>query len=47
MKNLWCKLALAAEQMDRQTIQMVIILIIIILLVLGAGAPGDGGGFPG
>ncbi len=45
MKNKLTLLALSAQKINRQHIQLVLVLVSLVMLVLGAGAPiADGGG---
>ena len=44
MKNKLAFLALSAQNIDRQHIQMILVLVTLAMLVIGAGAPLDGGG---
>jgi len=43
MKNIINRVSLAAGQVNRQHIQIVIIIVTLSLLALGAGAPAGGG----
>jgi TRAP-type uncharacterized transport system fused permease subunit len=44
MKNKLTLLALSAQKINRQHIQLVLVIISLAMLVLGIGAPTDGGG---
>jgi hypothetical protein len=44
MKNKLALLALSAQKINRQHIQMILVIISLAMLVLGTGAPLDGGG---
>ena len=44
MKNKLTLLALYAQKINRQHIQLILEIVALALLVLGAGAPADGGG---
>lgn len=44
MKNKLSLLALSAQKINRQHVQLVFVLVSLALLVLGVGAPTDGGG---
>jgi hypothetical protein len=44
MKNKLALLALSAQKINRQHVQLVLVLISLVMLVLGVGAPLDGGG---
>ena len=46
MKNKLAILAVSAQKITYQHIQLVLILIVLAMLVLGAGAPVDNGGGP-
>ena len=44
MKNKLALLALSAQKINRQHVQLTLVVISLALLVLGIGAPTDGGG---
>jgi TRAP-type uncharacterized transport system fused permease subunit len=44
MKNKLALLALSAQKINRQHVQLVLVIISLAMLVLGIGAPTDGGG---
>ncbi len=44
MKNKLTLLALSAQKINRQHVQLVFVLVSLAMLVLGTGAPLDGGG---
>ena len=44
MKNKLALLALSAQKINRQHVQLVLVIISLVMLVLGVGAPLDGGG---
>ena len=44
MKNKLALLALSAQNINRQHVQLIFVLVSLALLVLGVGAPTDGGG---
>jgi hypothetical protein len=45
MKNAFARLALSAQKINRQHIQLALVILSLTMLVLGVGAPEDGGGF--
>ena len=44
MKNKLTLLALSAQKINRQHMQLIFVLVSLAMLVIGAGAPLDGGG---
>jgi len=44
MKNKLALLALSAQKINRQHVQLALVILTLAMLVLGAGAPTDGGG---
>lgn len=44
MKNKLTLLALSAQKINRQHVQMILVFVSLAMLVLGIGAPTDGGG---
>jgi hypothetical protein len=44
MKNKLALLALSAQKINRQHVQLILVIISLALLVIGASAPTDGGG---
>jgi hypothetical protein len=44
MKNKLALLALSAQKINRQHVQLIFVLVSLALLILGVGAPTDGGG---
>lgn len=46
MKNKLAFLAVSAQKIDRQHIQLVLTLVTLVMLVIGVGAPVDSGGGP-
>jgi hypothetical protein len=44
MKNKLTFLALSAQKINRQHVQLIFVLLSLVLLILGVGAPTDGGG---
>jgi hypothetical protein len=44
MKNKLALLALSAQKINRQHVQVVLLIVSLAMLVLGIGAPADGGG---
>jgi len=44
MKNKLTLLALSAQKINRQHIQLIFVLVSLAMLILGTGAPTDGGG---
>ena len=44
MKNKFASLALFAQKINRQNVQLVLVIVSLVMLVLGVGAPTDGGG---
>ena len=44
MKNKFASLALFAQKINRQNVQLFLVIVSLVMLVLGVGAPTDGGG---
>jgi len=44
MKNKFALLAVSAQKINRQHLQMILVIVSLAMLVLGTGAPTDGGG---